>query len=231
MNLFNINNNWLAICNEILASDGEISDELYNELLAIEEERDEKLNNICKLVKYLGSNNDIISDEINRLKTLKDANDRLTDRLKSLIIDTLKLHNLQGKSGNYSHKLPLYSIWTTNRDSVEIKEEILVDYNPISGTKSNRFIKYNVIGEFDNEEVLSMNSVVDITENNVVPKIDKKELKEFMKQTNQTGEVVEIEEGSLDEILAQGDNLPGAIAPEDIIDFAKIVQSESLTIR
>lgn len=231
LNLFMINQVYLNLVNEIMAADGEVSDELYAEFLKIEDDRDTKLENICKIISESKANIKIIEDEIERLSLVKARSNNLIDRLKRIILDTLKLHNLTGKSGNYAHKVGTYNMWTVSRKSVELDDIKLLEYNPISGSKTNNLIKFNINTELSSEYVKTINKLLEVKPTEVIIKVDKKDLLSFMESTGQTGYEEEPEEGSIEELLLSEGNLPSAISKEDKIDFAKIKVNTSLTIR
>jgi hypothetical protein len=214
-----------------MESDGEITDELYNELIDIEDTRDNKLEALCRIISMSKAEIKTIGDEIERLQSIKNKNESIIERLKVTITDTLKLHNLRGKSGNYSHKVGTYSIWTTNRKSIDIDELKLLSYNPINGNKSNDFIKYSLNKTLSNLDIRKIEESVDINEDDIIFKVDKREVLKYMQETGQTGFEEEPKEGSIEELLMKEDALPSSIKPEDKIDFAKIVEKDSLTIR
>jgi hypothetical protein len=210
-NIFNIGQEYLELLNIIEESEGEITDEIAEFLKENETDRDNALDNLSKLVKHLSFNNKIIDDEVSRLKMLSTRNDNNVNKIKDAIMSLMKLYDLRGKSGNYSHKTPLYTLFTRATQSIEIDFEKIVDYDPITGTKTSKYIEYNIQDAFD------ATKIKELKPEKYSPKIDKASIKEaLVPRTTKVDLFNNIEE--LDTL-------------EEDLSFASITTKESLTIR
>ena len=122
-NVFQIREDYLSIINEIEASGGEITEDLEEKLAINKEELDTKLEAYVHVIKQKQADINLIKDEVKRLYATSKVSNAVIDKLKSVIVDTLRVYELYGKTGNLAYRLPKYNIYTTERESVDVKED------------------------------------------------------------------------------------------------------------
>lgn len=122
-NIFQIEQKYLDIIEELELNDGELTPELAEELAVTEEERDNKLDAYIKVIRQKQADIGLAKDEIDRLKDVINSNNKLIDRLKGIMVGALEAFHLVNKSGNLSHRLPSGLIYTRKVSSVDVKIE------------------------------------------------------------------------------------------------------------
>jgi len=117
--LYKIENDYLALMNEIEEADGEITEE-QNELLVINENQLQgKTIAYLEVIKSKEAFNSNIDAEIKRLQAMKKANTNLVDRLNNSLLDAVKLYG--------DIKAGLTTFTTRKSESVVIEDEELID--------------------------------------------------------------------------------------------------------
>jgi len=149
-NIFEIRNDYLMLIDEIEANEGELTPELEEALAINEEERDIKMEAYIHVIKQKESDNKLIDDEIDRLRKVKEVNSNSIKRLKNTIISAMEEFGLYGKSGNLSHSVGTYKIYTRNTQAVEINE---VEYKDILDNKAQDVFNFKVARNLSYDEL------------------------------------------------------------------------------
>lgn len=92
MNLFNIQQKYLSLANEL--SEGEFTSELEQALQINEAELKEKAVNYAYVIKQLGHEVNAVADEIKRLTELKKRNEKAIERMETAISNAMQLYGI-----------------------------------------------------------------------------------------------------------------------------------------
>jgi hypothetical protein len=92
MNLFNIQQQYLSLANEL--SEGELTPELEQALIINETELKEKAVNYAYVIKQFGHENNAVSEEIKRLQDLKKRNEKAIERMETAISNAMQLYGI-----------------------------------------------------------------------------------------------------------------------------------------
>lgn len=118
LTLFNIKDNYIKLISEIEDNFGEISEEQNAELQINEKDLIEKVSNYNEIILSKQSFNDRINEEIDELKRKKYMNEKLIEKLKSNIVDAIKVFGVIN--------VGLYRFSTRKSVSVEIDDACLL---------------------------------------------------------------------------------------------------------
>lgn len=91
LTLFNIKENYLKLISEIEENQGEISSEQSQLLEINQEDLHEKVSNYNEVISCKESFNARIDEEIKELRRKKELNEKIIDRLKSNIVEAIKV--------------------------------------------------------------------------------------------------------------------------------------------
>jgi hypothetical protein len=119
--LYHIDQELQAINDELIASQGEISDELFNKLAITQTELAEKSANYGLVILSNEADSKAIDAEIKRLKAMKDGIDSATAKLKETIGFAMQKYELS------EVKTPLVKMSFRSSKSVHIIDESLLD--------------------------------------------------------------------------------------------------------
>ena len=122
-NLFGIAQKYDYLVSQIEENDGEITEEIAEELAIAELE--DKLRAYRQIIDAQKANIAYNKDEIKRLRDRNTSFDKITGRLKSSVVDALHIFGQVGKSGNYSLKFPDFTVYTKESESVSLNENAL----------------------------------------------------------------------------------------------------------
>jgi replicative superfamily II helicase len=92
MNLFNIQQQYLSLANEL--SEGELTPELEQALIINETELKEKAVNYAYVIKQLGYEVNAVAEEIKRLQDLKKRNEKAIERMETAISKAMQLYGI-----------------------------------------------------------------------------------------------------------------------------------------
>lgn len=98
-NIFEIQQNLLSIFNTIEENDGEVTDELMEELAITQDELKLKIKSYANLTKVLSNDIQVIKEEKDRLTALQKSKERTLDRLKKIIIEAVDSFGDTTKTG------------------------------------------------------------------------------------------------------------------------------------
>ena len=131
-NLFGIAQKYDYLVSQIEENDGEITEEIAEELAIAESELEDKLRAYRQVIDAQKANIAYNKDEIKRLRDRNTSFDKIAGKLKSSVVDALHIFGQVGKSGNYSLKFPDFTVYTKESEIASIS--ITVDV-PISLAK------------------------------------------------------------------------------------------------
>ncbi len=89
--LYKINENMLALLNQIDDNDGELTDDILKQLEITNDELYDKSENYLAVIKDRESLDTQIDDEIKRLQAMKKANKNLVSRLKNSLLNAVNI--------------------------------------------------------------------------------------------------------------------------------------------
>lgn len=95
---------------------GELTPELENELIINQNELQDKARNYGYVIKSFEDENEMIENEIKRLKSIKDAKSKAIDRMKQSVLDALQLYGIE------SVKTPTINISVRRSEAVEVDQ-------------------------------------------------------------------------------------------------------------
>lgn len=93
MNLFNIQQQYLSIANQL--SEGEVTPELEQELIINEAQLQEKAVNYGYVIKQLGHEVNAVNEEIKRLTDIKKRNEKTIERMETAISNAMQLYGIE----------------------------------------------------------------------------------------------------------------------------------------
>ena len=114
-NLFGIAQKYDYLVSQIEENDGEITEEIAEELAIAESELEDKLRAYRQIIDAQKANIAYNKDEIKRLRDRNTSFDKIAGRLKSSVVDALHIFGQVGKSGNYSLKFPDFTVIQKSR--------------------------------------------------------------------------------------------------------------------
>ena len=202
-------------------SGGEVTEEIKILLERLQTDRDQFIDDTCKDFTNLKSDNIAIDNEIQRLAGLKERNENRIEKIKTLIRQLLRqfdMKNPKKGSTNYVFKTPIFSGYTKITESVTIDEaRLFEDFAALSGTKSSKFVDYEVKAVVNKDNLEKINKLQILPATAYSPKVDKKLVKEYLKDVKQGRQL------SFDESQE--------IVFDSIAEIASIVSNESLIIQ
>lgn len=121
MNIYQIQQDYLSITNELIESGGELTPELETALAINKQELQNKGINYGYVIKSLESDISIIDEEIKRLNALKQSRIKTTELLKNTIKDAMQLYGIE------ELKTPTLKINFRKSESVEVDADAVLD--------------------------------------------------------------------------------------------------------
>ena len=89
--LYKINENMLSLLSVIEANEGELTDEVLEQLEINNEELQTKSESYLAVIKNREALNTQIDDEVKRLQAMKKANNNLVSRLKNSLLNAVNI--------------------------------------------------------------------------------------------------------------------------------------------
>ena len=120
MNIWQIQQDLLDIFNELEENGGELTPELEEKLAVTQEDFKNKIKSYGEVIKSLKGEIDIIDKETARLKELKDAKNRVIERLSKVIAQAITKFGDETKSGGKFLDYGTGKISVRNTEKVEI---------------------------------------------------------------------------------------------------------------
>jgi hypothetical protein len=119
MNIYQIEQEYLVLSNDIIEAGGEITPELETALAINKEQLQNKGINYGFVIKSLENDISTIEEEIKRLNALKSSRTKTTELLKSTIKQAMQLYGIE------EIKTPTLKINFRKSESVEVDDTIL----------------------------------------------------------------------------------------------------------
>ena len=123
MNIWQIQQDLLDIFNELEENGGELTPELEKKLTVTQEDFKNKVKSYGEVIKSLKGEIDTIDKETARLKELKDAKNRVIERLSKVIAQAITKFGDETKSGGKFLDYGTGKISVRNSEKVEIDTE------------------------------------------------------------------------------------------------------------
>jgi hypothetical protein len=121
MNIYQIQNEYQLLINQVIDADGELSPEVMEALQINEQQLQSKAIDYSYVIKQLDSDCEAIDAELKRLQQLKKVRTNLADRLKDTISNAMNLYEVE------KIETPLIKLSFRNSESVEITNESQLD--------------------------------------------------------------------------------------------------------
>ena len=125
MNIYQLQQDLIAIFDEIEENGGEITPELEKELSIKQEEFKEKVENYTKVIKLLEQDINSIKEEKKRLTDLATSKQKVIDRLTTIIIGAINTFGETKKTGVKYLDYGTGSVSIRNSKSVSINDDVL----------------------------------------------------------------------------------------------------------
>jgi hypothetical protein len=146
--LYSIEAQYHQLMLEIEENEGELTDELLEELKINEEELEFKVKSYISFIAHLKGEEQAIKDEKARLSNRQNVVNNLIDKLKSNLKDATVLFGEEGKSGNKVLAYDTCKLYTRKNEVVEIRDESKFILNTDTGvyaTLKTKFSKPDLI--------------------------------------------------------------------------------------
>lgn len=125
MNIYEIKCNLLSIFDELEENGGELTEELEEALLVNQDNLKEKIEDYSHVITLLNGDINTIKAEQKRLKDLADRKQKLIDRLKKVIAESIEEFGDTKKSGVKYLDCGTISVSLRSTESVEVNEDVL----------------------------------------------------------------------------------------------------------
>jgi len=124
MSYFNVKEAYYALFSELEDNMGELTDDLEARIKELDIKLEDKMHSIFFIKKEKENDILMLKDEITRLGTKVKSIDTVIKKVKEIGLDAVLEFGANGKSGNKTLKYPDLSIWTVNRESLVIPENL-----------------------------------------------------------------------------------------------------------
>jgi hypothetical protein len=201
--LFNIEDDYLKLVNQIEELEGEITPELEEALKINAKELESKIKAYHHIIQQKNANIMIIKDEKDRLSNLEKVNANIINKLKNNILYAVKTFGYEGKSGNKKLDYDTVKLYTKSSEKIEVDvEKYITDAFTLKNTiipslefnskvnfgDEGRAYRYEIPIQFDINDIANIAS--SITDNNIrrmfvdyfSPVISKTEIKKVIKE-------------------------------------------------
>lgn len=146
--IFDINEEYLKIIQELEESGGEITPELEERLNITRDQLESKLKAYYAIIKQNEALIDLSKDEKNRLNDRQKAKENLIDRLKKIVAYTVEqFGEVKPKAKNKSLSFDTLSVSLKETDALEIED---VNKIPTMYLKVSYVIKYDDVDKLEN---------------------------------------------------------------------------------
>lgn len=124
MSYFNVKEALYALFSELEENCGELTDDLDARMKALDIKLEDKMHSIFFIKKEKEQDILMLKDEITRLGTKIKSIDNVIKKVKEIGLDATLEFGKNGKSGNKTLKYPDLSMWTVNRESLVVPEDL-----------------------------------------------------------------------------------------------------------
>lgn len=125
MNIYQIKCNLLSIFDELEENGGELTPELEEALVINQENLKEKIEDYSHVITMLNGDINTIKTEQKRLKDLADKKQKIIDKIKKIITESIEEFGDVKKSGVKYLDCGTITVSLRNNESVEVNEDIL----------------------------------------------------------------------------------------------------------
>lgn len=135
MNLYNIQQNYLQLMEDIENEEGVLTPELEERLKISEENFKEKITQYCKIVRTVENDITFCSTEIERINKIIETKRNTVDRLEKIMLEAIKMfgdrEQKEDKSGAkyylYKYSTETFKLSSRRSKSVSIPDESIID--------------------------------------------------------------------------------------------------------
>lgn len=110
--IFAIQKEYADLADQIEANDGELTEELEEILIQNSIDFKKKAASYVGIIKTKENRTLMIDDEIKRLQSLKKSTDNTADKLKTILLNALKLYGVQDKTGCWRYEEMTFNLST-----------------------------------------------------------------------------------------------------------------------
>lgn len=173
MNIYEIKCNLLSIFDELEENGGELTKELEEALLVNQDNLKEKIEDYSHVITLLNGDINTIKAEQKRLKDLADKKQKLIDKLKKLIAESIEQFGDTKKSGVKYLDCGTITVSLRSTESVEVNEDALKAIssgitNVMTFTKStNQLDVINGLAITDVQHACATGDIYNITEDDL----------------------------------------------------------------
>lgn len=173
MNLFEIEQEYRLLMEDILANDGEITDEQFEQLNINRNELEDKLTAYQHIRLELKGEVDTLKSEIERLNSKLKSRENLDNRLKDMMSTALNLYGEEqyNKDGSFKNKVlkfGSYKLFSVYHKPVKVEDEVkLLEEHP-------ELFKYK-LPSLDKDLYDKVKAVIDVEVEPILNKIVLKE--------------------------------------------------------
>jgi len=144
MNIFQLQEEYLYLMQDIEQAEGEITEELAERLAINKEDFSAKMDAYANIIAQFNGEVAIIDTEMERLKGLKTSKENAVTRMKTAMNDALKLFGDIGKTNNQTFKTPLHSYWNVYHKPLVVLDETSVP---------EEYVRYSLALKVNNNEM------------------------------------------------------------------------------
>lgn len=184
--LYNIQDEYLQLMNEIEEGEDELTPELEERLKINEQECESKIKAYYHIIKSQESDMQLIKDERERLSVLSNTKENIIKRLKNKVLDACIFFGYDGKSGNKKIDYDTLKVYTVNKDKIEVEEEQFIEYanKELWKDTENEALEYTLSIKVSHKKarILINNSNGNITNDNFVVNINKTLIKDTIEK-------------------------------------------------
>lgn len=119
--LYQIEQEYISLANQIIENEGELSEELENALMINQEQLEQKGKGYGYIIKDIEAEIDAIDVEIKRLAAMKKSRTNAVDKLKTSLSQAMQLFDIS------ELKTPTLKISFRKSESVEVEDMRLLD--------------------------------------------------------------------------------------------------------
>jgi hypothetical protein len=128
--LYQIEQEYISLANQIIDNEGELSEELETALMINQEQLEQKGKGYGYIIKDIEAEIDAIDVEIKRLSAMKKSRTNAVDKLKTTLSDAMQLFQIS------ELKTPTIKINFRKSESVEVENINLLDQNFVKVTET-----------------------------------------------------------------------------------------------
>lgn len=184
-NIFNIQNELLAIFDELEENGGELTPELEEQLNISKEEFRDKIKSYSDVVKMLENDITNIKEEKARLSDLQKSKEKSIERLKKIMVESIEMFGDTTKSGSKFIDFGTGKVSVRQTQAVEVEEDSIDRFanRLITGLKwyaDNNQLDFGIV---DTKDIIDYINTKSPTEEADCVDIDKLDIKDIERLT------------------------------------------------